>query len=151
MLLSPPVHPFPSSPQFSPPDTGTLYFPVIYSAGPKGGGGWVKGHVPPPPEEAPNTLKSKQKKNLITAVKRWTLGLKRAHRAASVTRACRWDFKISCSLVGRTKHCCAPSQSQTELGNLGWMHLSPVTRLWYVCPLPHLPFRCCFDCKFHVV
>ena len=48
-----------------------------------------------------------------------------------------WDFKPPVVWSWRIKRFCAPSQSQTKLGNLVWVrggHLSPV-------PPPHLPLQ----------
>ena len=79
---SPPVHPFPPSPQFSQPDTGTLYFPVIYSAGPRGG---LRDTSPSPSRSREYNIKK-----LITAEKNVDVGVGvGTHGAASVTRACK--------------------------------------------------------------
>ena len=80
------VYPFPPSPQFSQPDTDTLYFPVIYSARPKGVGGGGGGLRD---TKAVSTIKTK-KNTLITAEKNVDVGVGvGTHRAASVTRACK--------------------------------------------------------------
>ena len=115
MLLSPPVHPFPPSSHFSQPDTGTLYFRVIYSAGPKDGG--LRDTSPP---EAVSTIKNKKNpdycwKNVDVGVGVGT------HRAASVIRACKWwDFKISCSLVGEEKTLLSPPPSSPKQNSEIW-------------------------------
>ena len=113
-----------------------------------GGGGGAKGHEPPRSREY-----NKKQKTPDYCWKNVGVGVG-THRAASVIRACKWwDFKISCSLVEEEKTLLfpPPPQSQTKLGNFGLVHLSPIPRLWHVCSLPHLPFRCCFHCKFYVV
>ena len=136
MLLSPPVYPFPPSPQFSQPDTDTLYFPVIYSARPKGVGGGGGGGLRD--TKAVSTIKTKKTTPWLLLKKKWTLGLGWAHTGLRVWPGLANNGILKSPVVwsGREKHCCFPFQSQTKLGNLGWVHLSPVPRLWHVCSPP---------------
>ena len=135
MLLSPLVHPFPPSPNSLNQTQAHYIFRSYTVLDPRGGG--AKGHESPP--EAVRTIKKPPKNTPWLLLKQmWTLGLGWAHTGLRVWPGLANDGILKSPVVesGRKKHCCFSSQSQTKLGNLGWVHLSPVPRLWHVCSLP---------------